>query len=110
MNLGLLTNKRRIKFFGALVETMNFLNLLAEFLGTFLLLISILATGNALVIGLTLALIIFCIGSLSGGHVNPAVSLAMFVNGALSASELAGYIVSQALGGVAAVYVFRALA
>jgi len=42
--------------------------------------------------------------------VNPAVSLAMFVNGALSATELAGYVVSQALGGVAAVYVFRALA
>jgi hypothetical protein len=34
----------------------------------------------------------------------------MFVNGALSAPELAGYVVSQALGGVAAVYVFRALA
>jgi aquaporin Z len=100
----------RIKFFGTLVETMNFLNLLAEFLGTFLLLISILATGNALVIGLTLSLIIFCIGALSGGHVNPAVSLAMFVNGALSASDLAGYVVSQCLGGVAAVYVFRALA
>jgi len=42
--------------------------------------------------------------------VNPAVSLAMFVNGALSASDLAGYVVSQALGGVAAVYVFKALA
>ena len=62
------------------------------------------------VIGLTLSLIIFCIGALSGGHVNPAVSLAMFVNGALSASDLAGYVVSQCLGGAAAVYVFRALA
>jgi glycerol uptake facilitator-like aquaporin len=41
---------------------MNYLALLAEFLGTFLLLISILATGNALVIGLTLALVILLIG------------------------------------------------
>lgn len=83
---------------------------LAEFLGTFLLLISILATGNALVIGLTLALVIFLIGGLSGGHVNPAVSLAMFINGSLSVMDLAIYIVSQLAGGAAAVYVFNALA
>jgi aquaporin Z len=89
---------------------MNYLSLLAEFLGTFLLLISILATGNALVIGLTLALVIFCIGGLSGGHVNPAVSLAMLLNGGLSTTEFAMYAVSQLAGGAAAVYVFKALA
>ena len=89
---------------------MNYLALLAEVLGTFLLLISILATGNALVIGLTLSLIIFLIGGLSGAHVNPAVSLAMLLNGSLSAAEFAGYAVVQLAGGAAAVYVFRALA
>lgn len=83
---------------------------LAEFLGTFLLLISILATGNALVIGLTLALVIFLIGGLSGGHVNPAVSLAMFINGSLSVMDLIVYAVAQLAGGAAAVYVFNALA
>jgi aquaporin Z len=89
---------------------MNYLAFLAEFFGTFLLLMSILATGNALVIGLTLSLIIFLIGGLSGANVNPAVSLALFVNGGLSISELVGYAVSQLAGGVAAVYVFNALA
>lgn len=89
---------------------MNYLALLAEFLGTFLLLISILATGNALVIGLTLSLIIFLIGGLSGAHVNPAVSLAMLLNGSLSVPELAAYAAVQLAGGAAAVYVFRALA
>lgn len=83
---------------------------LAEFLGTFLLLISILATGNALVIGLTLSLIIFLIGGLSGAHVNPAVSLAMFINGSLSTTDLAIYAIVQLAGGAAAVYIFNALA
>ena len=89
---------------------MDFLPLLAEFLGTFLLLISILATGNSLIIGLTLTLIIFLIGGLSGGHVNPAVSLTMFIKGSLSLTELVGYIVVQLAGGAAALYVFNALA
>lgn len=89
---------------------MDFLPLFAEFLGTFLLLISILATGNALIIGLTLALVIFLVGGLSGAHVNPAVSLAMFVNGSLSTAELVGYAVVQLAGAITAVYVFKALA
>lgn len=83
---------------------------LAEFLGTFLLLISILATGNALVIGLTLSLIIFLVGGLSGANVNPAVSLAMFINGSLSLTDFLVYSVVQLAGGAAAVYIFNALA
>jgi glycerol uptake facilitator-like aquaporin len=83
---------------------------LAEFLGTFLLLISILATGNALVIGLTLSLIIFLVGGLSGANVNPAVSLAMLINGSLSVTDFVVYSIVQLAGGAAAVYVFNALA
>jgi aquaporin Z len=89
---------------------MNYLPLLAEFLGTFLLLISILTTGNALVIGATLALIVFLIGGLSGGHVNPAVSAAMFLNGSISSVELMANTVVQILGALSAVYVYKALA
>jgi aquaporin Z len=83
---------------------------LAEFLGTFLLLISILATGNALVIGLTLSLIIFLVGGLSGANVNPAVSLAMLINGSLSVTDFVIYSIVKLAGGAAAVYVFNALA
>lgn len=89
---------------------MDFFPLIVEFFGAFLLLISIFATGNAFVIGATLALIILLIGGISGAHVNPAVSLAMFVKGALSGSELVGYAVAQSAGAVAAYYAYTALA
>ena len=88
---------------------MNYLALVGEFFGTFLLLLSILATGNALIIGLTFTLVIFLIGDLSGAHINPAVSITMFMNSALSLSEFFSYAVVQCLGGISALFVYRAL-
>lgn len=89
---------------------MNLLVGLAEFFGTFLLVISILATGNAFVIGGTLALVILLTGSISGGHANPAVSAAMWVKGAITAAEFLMYITAQYAGGIAAYYAYNVLA
>jgi aquaporin Z len=87
------------------------LPLLAEFLGTFLLILSILGSaGNAFVIGGALALIVLLIGNLSGAHVNPAVSLAMYLRGSLSVPEFISYITVQLLGGAASLYAYRAFA
>jgi aquaporin Z len=87
------------------------LPLLAEFLGTFLLTLSVIASGgNAWIIGGTLALVVLLIGSMSGAHVNPAISVAMFLKGALSNQELAAYIGVQVLGGAAALYAYNAFA
>jgi aquaporin Z len=83
--------------------------LAAEFLGTLLLVLTIIATGgSAIFIGLVLAVIIFLIGGVSGGHVNPAVSLAMFLSGSLPASTFLAYAVVQLLGGLTAVYAYKA--
>lgn len=83
---------------------------IAEFIGTFFFLLSILASaGSPLVIGAALALVVFLIAGLSGGHVNPAVSFMMYLNGGLRPSELAGYVVSQLAGGAAALYAFKRL-
>jgi aquaporin Z len=87
------------------------LPLLAEFLGTFLLVLSVVASGgNAWIIGGTLILVILLIGSMSGAHVNPAISVAMFLKGALTNQELAAYIGVQVLGGAAALYAYNAFA
>ena len=87
------------------------LPLLAEFLGTFLLVLTILASGgNAWITGGALALVILLVGSMSGAHVNPAVSLAMFLKGALSNQELVAYVVVQLLGGASAWYSYNAFA
>jgi len=81
----------------------------AEFVGTFFFLLSILASaGSPLIIGAALALVVFLIAGLSGGHVNPAVSFMTYLNGGLRPSELVGYVVSQLAGGAAALYAYRA--
>ena len=82
-------------------------NYLAEFFGTALLVYVILATGNPLAIGATLALIILLIGTISGGHVNPAVSIVMASIGRLPIDELVPYCLAQIFGGLVALELFK---
>jgi aquaporin Z len=83
--------------------------LAAEFLGTLLFILTIIATGGSSIFtGLVLAIIIFLIGDVSGAHVNPAVSFAMFLSGSLPASTFIAYSVVQLLGGLTAVYAYKA--
>jgi aquaporin Z len=88
---------------------MNAVPLVAEFFGTFLLLMSIFVTGNAFVIGGTLAFIVLLLGGISGAHVNPAVSVAMLMKGAISNMEFVTYTVAQCAGAVAAWYAYQVL-
>jgi glycerol uptake facilitator-like aquaporin len=79
--------------------------LLAEFLGTFFFVAVILATAGAQPIAVAVALLaaIYLAASFSGGHINPAVSLAMFAKGTIGAPKLVGYVLSQAVGALLAV-------
>ena len=89
----------------------------AEFVGTFWLVLggcgsAVLAAafpdlgigllGVALAFGLTVLTMAFAIGHISGCHLNPAVSIGLYVGGRFEAKELAPYIVAQVLGGIAA--------
>ena len=77
---------------------------LTEAIGAFFLVLTItlsVITGQQmapLAIGGMLAVMVFMGGHISGGHYNPAVSLAAFLRGALSGSDLLPYMISQIIG------------
>ena len=58
--------------------------------------------GVAVAFGLTLLTMAFAIGHISGCHINPAVSVGLYVGGRFPAKELGPYIVAQVLGGIIA--------
>jgi len=66
-----------------------------------------LATGNPLAIGAALALVILLISSISGGHVNPAVSIVMASAGKISTGDLIPYIMAQVFGGLVALEIYK---
>lgn len=84
---------------------------LTEFIGTFFLVLtvgltSVSATPYApIAIGSALMIMVYMGGHVSGGHYNPAVSLACCIRGALPWKEFAPYLVSQLLGAIAAAFV-----
>jgi len=58
--------------------------------------------GVSLAFGLTVLTMAYAIGKISGGHMNPAVSIGLWAGGRFPAKELAPYIVAQVLGAIAA--------
>ena len=72
-----------------------------EAIGTFFLVTAAIA-GGGLAAGFMLAAMIFAGGHISGGHYNPAVSIAAFVRGRLESTDLVPYIGAQLGGGIVA--------
>ncbi|MCU4749024.1 MULTISPECIES: MIP/aquaporin family protein [Streptomyces] len=66
--------------------------LAGEFIGSF---------GIALAFGFTLVLLAFIIGPVSGSHLNPVVSLAMFLSGRMTLRRTAVYWLAQFIGAIA---------
>ena len=100
---------------------MNQRALAAEFVGTFMLMSSVLGAafysfgapagaagilGVAFSIGLTVMALAFSIGHISGGHFNPAVTLGLVAGGRVNANTALGYIIAQCLGALAACALF----
>jgi aquaporin Z len=73
-----------------------------EFIGTFVFLSVILATGEAIPIAIALAASIYFCGHLTGGHFNPAVSTMFFAKGSITWELWTFYVVAQVLGGLVA--------
>mgnify|MGYP006386068963 FL=1 len=58
--------------------------------------------GVALAFGLTVLTMAFAIGHISGCHLNPSVSVGLFVGGRFPAKELPAYIIAQVIGAIIA--------
>jgi glycerol uptake facilitator-like aquaporin len=82
-------------------------NYLVEFLGTLFFIYVILATGNPLAIGAALAVTILLTSKISGGHINPAVTIAMAAAGKLPSVDVIPYCLSQIFGGLVALEVYK---
>ncbi len=85
----------------------------AEFIGTFTLVFfgcgSAVVAGNyvgylgiAFAFGLSIVAMAYTVGPISGCHVNPAVSIGMFVAGKMTVKDLIGFIIAQFIGAIVA--------
>lgn len=89
----------------------------AEFIGTFWLVlggcgsamlaagfpdVGIGLVGVSLAFGLTVLTIAYSLGHISGAHLNPAVTIGLWMGGRIKANEIMPFVVSQILGGIAA--------
>ncbi|MDE2384582.1 MAG: aquaporin family protein [Alphaproteobacteria bacterium] len=101
-------------------------SLIAEFLGTGLLLATVIGSGimgeqlaggnvalallgNTLPTGAILFVLITILGPVSGAHFNPAVSLAMCLTGRMAWARLAPFIIAQVTGAVVGVWLAHAM-
>src|SRR5690606_21173364 len=90
--------------------------LVAEFIGTFWLVLggcgsAVLAAGFpelgigfvgvSFAFGLTVLTMAYAIGHISGCHLNPAVTVGLWVGGRFDSKDVIGYIIAQVLGGLA---------
>tara|TARA_Y100000816_G_C26108280_1_gene590048 strand:- start:5160 stop:5447 length:288 start_codon:yes stop_codon:yes gene_type:complete len=82
---------------------------LYEFLATMVFMFSILASGNPFVIAATLFLGIVIGSKISGGSLNPAVTLGLYGSGKLDVKHVLPYIGAEIAGALLAVQIFKLL-
>ena len=101
-------------------KDMNWKPVSAEFLGTFFLVFFgvtsfISMSGNemllegAITLGLTLFVLVHILGPVSGCHLNPAITLPVFMSGKMKQDETIAYIVAQIIGATLGFVLFKEL-
>jgi aquaporin Z len=94
---------------------------LAEFLGTFVLVFmgcgsAVLAgkyigfVGISFAFGLSVLVMVYAIGGISGCHINPAISISMLASGKMKLEDTVIYVIVQCMGAVVAAMVLYAVA
>ena len=89
---------------------------ITEFIGTFFLVLTVGLTVNGgagmmapLAIGSALMIMVYAGGHISGGHYNPAVTLAVLIRGRISVADAIPYMIVQAIAAVAAAFTVKYL-
>lgn len=93
----------------------------AELVGTFVLVFggvgsAVLAgkhigfAGVALAFGLSLLVMVYTIGPISGCHINPAVTLGLLISGKINAKDSVGYWIAQIIGAIIAAAIVLVIA
>ena len=67
-------------------------------------------TGIAFAFGLSVLAMVYAIGSISGCHINPAITVAMFVAGKIKGRDAILYIIFQCIGGIIGAAILWAIA
>ncbi len=65
--------------------------------------------GIALAFGLSIVAMAYVIGDISGCHINPAVSIGMWIDGRMDAKDLILYIVFQCIGAIIGIAILAAI-
>ena len=63
--------------------------------------------GVSLAFGLSVMTMIYLIGSVSGGHMNPAVTIGLTVAGRFKSKHVVPYIIAQLIGAAAAAFLLK---
>lgn len=88
---------------------------IAELVGTFVFVFAIIGAVNSgspltpLVIGFALMVMVYATGHISGAHLNPAVSVGVWLRGAIGVADLIAYVVAQLVGAALAALLSFAL-
>jgi aquaporin Z len=98
----------------------NMKKYLAELLGTFVLVF--IGTGSAVVagknigflgialaFGISVLVMVYAIGQISGCHINPAITIAMLINGKIPSKDAIIYIIMQCIGAIFATMLLLAI-
>ena len=102
-------------------KKMNDKALIAEFIGTFTLIFigvgaiaadyitagALGLTGIALAHGLAIAVMVSATAAISGGHLNPAVTIGLWTAKKIDTANAAGYVIAQCLGAIAAAFLIK---
>ena len=80
---------------------------LVEFFGSLFYIFVALTTGNPLAIGVSYILAILLTQNISGGYVNPIMTIVMAASGNLASSEVFPYCLAQIFGGLVALEIYK---